>query len=66
MKEKEKSYQSNSTSNIPITLDYGEDLSTEDEKVWIERFQLYEHDKRILTVDYFQYRSRGSCINPYI
>ena len=48
-KRKELSAKSNSTSKIPISLDNGEDLSTEDEKVWIERFQLYEHDKSILT-----------------
>ena len=46
---KELSAKSNSTSKIPISLDNGEDLNTEDEKVWIERFQLYEHDKSILT-----------------
>ena len=46
---KELSAKSNSTSNIPISVDNGEDLSTEDEKVWIERFQLYVHDKRILS-----------------
>ena len=37
---KELLVKSNSTSNIPISLDNGEHLSTEDEKVWIEQFQL--------------------------